>query len=64
MSCIIFFFYRFNIQFRVFFLIYIFKLKKFESQMKSNKWSLMKNKHLGYITTDPKNLGLILIKYN
>jgi hypothetical protein len=32
--------------------------------MKSNKWSLMKNKHLGYITTDPKNLGLILIKYN
>ena len=25
--------------------------------MKSNKWNLMKNTHLGYITTDPKNLG-------
>ena len=25
--------------------------------MKSNKWNLMKNTHLGYLTTDPKNLG-------
>ncbi|RNA32448.1 creatine kinase S- mitochondrial [Brachionus plicatilis] len=35
-------------------------VKKFEDQVVAQKWKLMHNKHLGYVTTDPKNLGTTL----
>lgn len=35
-------------------------VKKFENQIVAQKWRLMYNKHLGYVTTDPKNLGTTL----
>lgn len=35
-------------------------VKNFESQIKAQKWRLMHNNHLGYVTTDPKNLGTTL----
>ena len=35
-------------------------VKGFEEQVKVQKWDVMHSKHLGYITTDPKNLGTAL----
>ncbi|CAF0923555.1 unnamed protein product [Brachionus calyciflorus] len=32
----------------------------FEQQIRAQKWDVMCNKHLGYITTDPKDLGTAL----
>lgn len=32
-------------------------IKEVESQLNKEKWEIMHNEHLGYITTDPKNLG-------
>ena len=36
------------------------KKKKIESSVKSERWQFMHTERLGYLTTDPKNLGTAL----